>query len=230
MMQICWYSALERARLPKVSFGGEAMPFALQIAPEVDVRELGPLPIVMHYLRRMEVKKLIDAKIPPHALQPVTHGECIEALLCAIFLGTHTLSHVAKTLSNFDLPHLFEHPGLSSEQFNDTKLGEALDALYGKTESLYADVVIRGLHAFDLVIRRIHTDSTTLKLFGAYDFADEIEASHLTPPPRPKPNIFVTSRKLPPSNMLRAHIYFINFQRFKIDRHLQFLFADGRFP
>ena len=160
------------------------MAFALQ-APEVDVRELGPLPIVMHYLRRMEVKKVIDDKVPPHALQTVTHGECVEALLCAIFLGTHTLSHVAKTLSKFDLPHLFEHPGLSSEQFNDTRLGEALDALYGKTESLYADVVIRGIHAFDLVIRRLHTDSTTLKLFGAYNFADEIEASHLPPPPKP---------------------------------------------
>ena len=49
--------------------------------------------------------------------------------------------------------------------------------------------------------------------------------TYLVPFTWPKPNIFVTSQKLPPSNMLRAHIYFINFQRFKIDRHLQFLFA-----
>lgn len=157
------------------------MPLALQIPTKVDVKELGPLPIVMHYLRRMEVKDLIDGKVSPHALQTVTHGECIEALLCAIFLGTHTLSHVAKTLSKFDLPYLFEHPGLSSEQFNDTRLGEALDALYGKTESLYADIVIRGIHAFGLVIRRLHTDSTTLKLFGAY----ESDGSHFPPPPNP---------------------------------------------
>ncbi len=156
---------------------------AQQQAPDVQTGDLGPLPIVMNYLRELKVREIIDKAVPPHALHNVTHGECVEALLCAIFLGTHTLSHVAETLERYDLPDLFNHPGLSSEQFNDTRIGETLDALYGKTENLYAEIVLRGIQAFHLKIRRIHTDSTTLKLHGAYDSILEVEQSFIKPPP-----------------------------------------------
>ncbi|MBF0500729.1 MAG: DUF4277 domain-containing protein, partial [Candidatus Riflebacteria bacterium] len=59
------------------------MPEALQRSPEVHCAELGPLPIVMHYLRQLQVRDLIDKACPPHSLQDVTHGECIEGFLLA---------------------------------------------------------------------------------------------------------------------------------------------------
>lgn len=177
---ICWYTGLAWVKLPKESFGGEIMPHACQVAPEVQIVELGPLPIVMKYLREMKVRDIIDQAVPRHSLHVVTHGEVVEALLCAIFLGTHTLSHVAETLARYDLPTLFNHPGLTSAQFNDTRIGETLDALYGKTEKLFADVVFQGIHAFHLSIKRIHTDSTTLKLYGSYDNGEQFL---IKPPP-----------------------------------------------
>lgn len=145
------------------------MHHCLSNAPEVRIADLGPLPIVMHYLRRLQVREVIDGAAHSHALNRVTHGEVVEALLCAIFLGTHTLSHVSETLSRYDLPALFGRPHLTSDLFNDTRIGETLDALFGKTESLFADIVFRGMEAFDLRVRRIHIDSTTLMLHGSYD-------------------------------------------------------------
>jgi len=161
------------------------MPCAAQSAPVVQTAELGPLPIVMHYLRTLGVREIVDRVVPPHPLHEVTHGEVIEALLCAIFLGTHTLAHVEETLARYDLPDLFRHPGLSSHQFNDTRIGVTLDALYGKTEGLFAEIVIRGIQACQVHIHRIHTDSTTLKLHGLYDTILEVEKSFIKPPPLP---------------------------------------------
>lgn len=154
----------------------------LQDVPVVQAVELGPLPIVMKYLRDMKVREMIDQAVSPHSLHGVTHGEVIEALLCAIFLGTHTLSHVTETLARYDLAELFKHPGLTSDFFNDTRIGETLDALYGKTEKLFSDVVFRGMQTFQLSANRIHIDSTTLVLHGTYD---TIPNSPIKPPPVP---------------------------------------------
>lgn len=168
--------------LPKDAFGGDFVVHPIQAAPIVQSHELGPLPIVMKYLREMKVREIIDQAVLPHALNGVSHGEVIEALLCAIFLGTHTLSHVAETLARYDLSGLFEHPNLTSDSFNDTRIGETLDALYGRTEKLFADIVFRGIQAFQVSVNRIHTDSTTVVLHGTYD---DIPISPIKPPPVP---------------------------------------------
>ena len=146
---------------------------------------LGPLPVVMKYLRKLKVRDIIDAAAPSDPRHKVTHGECIEALLCSIFLKNHTLSHVSQTLSAYDLPAIFGKPGVQAELFHDYRLGEALDALYGKTEALYAEVVFRGLEAFQIALKRLHLDSTTVSLHGQYVGAFDPLACLIKEPPRP---------------------------------------------
>lgn len=158
---------------------------AHQISPKVSGGRLGQLPVVMYYLRRLRVQEIIDEMVPPHGQHIVTHGECILALLCTIFYGKHTLSQVTATLNGFDLEYLFDKPGLTSDLFNDTRLGEALDALYGITEKLYAEIALRGIQEFQIPVRRIHTDTTTVKLQGEYDSFPETEASKIKTPPLP---------------------------------------------
>lgn len=146
---------------------------------------LGPLPVVMKYLRELKIRDIIDAAVPPDARHLVTHGECIEALLCSIFLKNHTLSHVAQTLSGYDLPAIFGRLGIRADLFHDFRLGEALDALYGKTEGLYAEIVFRGLQAFQITIKRLHLDTTTVSLHGQYDGLVDDWVSRIKEPPRP---------------------------------------------
>lgn len=147
---------------------------------------LGPLPVVMKYLRAMKIRDIIDTAVPPDPRHEVTHGECIEALLCSIFLKNHTLSHVARTLSGYDLPLIFGRPEIKAELFHDFRLGAALDALYGGTEFLYAEIVFRGLKAFQIAIKRLHLDTTTISLHGSYDSVLEVLPSLIKPPPRPE--------------------------------------------
>jgi len=146
---------------------------------------LSALPVLMSYLRRLRVRELIDEVVPKHELHVVSHGECIEAMLCSIFVGTHTLSKIEHVLAGFDLDYLFGRPGLRSDFFNDTRLGEALDALYGKTERLQSAIVFAGLREFGIKVCRIHLDSTTVSVYGDYDSILEVEASLIKRPPIP---------------------------------------------
>ena len=155
------------------------------VDPTTEGGRLSALPVLMSYMRRLRVRELIDEIAPKDPRQVVSHGECIEAMLCAIFAGTHTLSKITHVLSGFDLAHLFDHPGLRSDHFNDTRLGEALDALYGKTECIQTAIVFGGLREFGVEVRRIHVDSTTVSVYGDYDSILEVEASLVKRPPIP---------------------------------------------
>lgn len=188
-MQTNLYMGLTRGRLPVVSAGGVAMAHlqaaSSTIEPAGDGGRLSALPVLMNYLRRLRVRELIDEAAPKHELHFVSHGECIEAMLCSIFTGTHTLSKIEHVLSGFDLDYLFGHTGLRSEHFNDTRLGEALDALYGKTDRLQSAIVFAGLGEFGIKVRRVQLDSTTVSVYGDYDSILEVEASLIKRPPIP---------------------------------------------
>jgi len=143
--------------------------FPLPSEAKIGGGRLGALPIIVDFLRTIQVRDLIDFAVPPHPLHDVTHGDCIEALLCAIFLGTHTLFHVEQTLEPYDLERLFGKKGIESGHFNDTRLGEALDALYAKTPELFASIVSQAIEAFQVIIKRLHLDTTNIALYGSYD-------------------------------------------------------------
>lgn len=51
----------------------------------IEVKKLGALPIIGHFLNRLGVREIIDGHTPKPGSE-VTNGECIEALLMAIFL------------------------------------------------------------------------------------------------------------------------------------------------
>lgn len=151
----------------------------------VETGRIGPLPIIMHYLKRLHVKEIIDELLPSHALSPVTHGECVIAILFAIFLGKYKLFCVEETLEPYNLTEIFAKPDIKASHFNDTRLGTALDALYGKTEKLYASIVFRALDELKISFERLHLDSTSIYLYGDYDTILEVEASLIKPPPIP---------------------------------------------
>ncbi len=137
---------------------------------------LGALPVLFHYIRKLRVKEIIDEAIPAvRSDQIVSHGECIIALLASIFLKNHALSDVAETLSPYDLEFLFQREGMNSGYFNDTRLGQTLDSLYGKTEALYGDVVFGGLREFSISVKRLHVDTTSVLLHGDYEMASAVE-------------------------------------------------------
>ncbi len=135
----------------------------------VDVKRLDHLPLVGAMLRELAVKDTLDALIPPHERNAVTVGECIEALVLTILTGEHALSRVVNTLAGYNLEVIFQRP-MDAAHFHDNRLGRALDALWTTgLDRLYGAVITQAIRQYALELTRLHTDATSLKVYGAYE-------------------------------------------------------------
>jgi transposase len=134
----------------------------------VDVKRLDHLPLVGALLRELAVKDTVDALVPPHDRNAVTVGECVEALVLTILTGQHALSRVADTLAGYDLAVIFQRP-MDAAHFHDNRLGRALDALWtAGVDRVYGAVISQAIRQYALELTRLHTDATSLKVYGAY--------------------------------------------------------------
>jgi transposase len=146
----------------------------------VDVKRLDHLPLVGAMLRELAVKETLEALIPPHERNAVTVGECIEALVLVILTGEHALSRVAETLAGYDLGVIFQRP-MDAAHFHDNRLGRALDALWGAgLDRIYGAVISQAIQRYALDLARLHTDATSLKLYGAYERGADEEGPLVT--------------------------------------------------
>ena len=149
--------------------------------PEImDVKRLDHLPLVGALWRELAVKDPLEALIPPHERHEVTVGECIEALVLTILTGEHALSRVADTLAGYELAVIFQRP-MEAGHFHDNRLGRALDALWATgLDRIYGIVVSQAIHRYALELARLHTDATSLKVYGAYERDEGTEGPLIT--------------------------------------------------
>lgn len=146
----------------------------------VAVKRLDHLPLVGALLRELAVKDTLDALIPPHERHAVTVGECLEALVLTILTGEQALSRVADTLAGDELAVMFQRP-MEAGHFHDNRLGRALDALWATgLDRLYGMVVSQAIHRYALELARLHTEATSLKVYGAYERDEGSEGPLIT--------------------------------------------------
>jgi transposase len=150
------------------------MPPLTPLTPEVvDIKRLDHRPRVGAMLREVAVKETLDALIPPHERNEVTVGECVEVLVLTMLTGEHALSRVAETRAGYDVEVIFQRP-MGAAYFHDHRLGRAWEALWTTgLDRIYGAVIGQAIQRDALDLARLHTDATSLKLYGAYERDDE---------------------------------------------------------
>jgi transposase len=179
--RICTFGR-SRVYFGKSEAGGVAMAIGFpssdphQALSEVKVvnRRLGCLPIVKHFLDQLKVREFVDNRCPRGG-QIVSHGECVEALVMAMFLDTHALSRVGDRLANYDLESIFGRPILPP-MLHDMRLGECLDAIYDQAPTIHGDMVAHAVPTFSLDVRTLNCDGTKILLHGQYDCFEDYVA------------------------------------------------------
>jgi len=145
------------------------------LVDDLDIRQLDHMLVIGHALRRFGLRELIDQRCPIDPRSKVTTGECVEAVIATILLGSHTLYQVSDLLAPYDLELLFGWGG-RAEQFHDARVGKALDLLFeAGVIPLYSAAVLRAVEIHDLELRRLHLDTTSVKLFGQYELSEPPE-------------------------------------------------------
>jgi transposase len=128
-------------------------------------REVGPLLLVRHYLRRLGIVELVDAAIPQRGRAQLTHGEVVAALIANRLAAPAPLYDIAGWASGAAVHELLAIPGTL---LHDDRLGRALEAFAPVAETARGAALLAAIEAFGADAARLHLDLTTLTVAGDY--------------------------------------------------------------
>ena len=130
---------------------------------------LGPLPLINHFIERIELEALLDRHVPTlDGRSAVPHAKALGVLLRSIIVEREPIYRQQETAVGF-APAAF---GLSAEQIahlGDDRIGRALDRLFDADRAtLLTEVVLAVGQKFNVAFEQFHNDSTSISLCGQY--------------------------------------------------------------
>ena len=139
---------------------------------------VGALPAITSFFDTLDLAATIDRIVPWEGDIPL--GTLVEVLIANRLLQPKALFRVGQWAQAAAVTDYF---GLTAEQLNDDRLGRALERLSEHADSIQAALVLKALEHFQLDVRQIHYDLSTVELYGAY----EIKTTEGQTPPTPRP-------------------------------------------
>jgi hypothetical protein len=129
-------------------------------------RSVGPLMLVEHFLRELNVKDTVDAALPRSARSVLSVGEVVCALIASRLCSPSPLYDVAGWASGAAVHELL---GIPPALLNDDRLGRALETFAVYSEHLRSRVAACAIERFGVSAGRLHVDLTTVRVAGAYE-------------------------------------------------------------
>jgi transposase len=130
-------------------------------------RQIGGLRLLYPLLEALGVRELSNELAPCQV--DVDLGRMVEILTLNRLLSPQPLYQVATWLGETVLPELME---VTPRQLYDNRIGRALDRLHPHLGELWARVVSRAIEVYELDLRTLHWDLTSLYLEGVYPESD----------------------------------------------------------
>jgi len=142
-------------------------------ALDLDSRFLGALPIINHFLLRLQIEALLDRRLPlPDPRIKVPPALVLMVLLRSLILSKTPLYSVSEWAASM-LPAALDLTGEQAAALNDDRIGRALDELFASDRvALLTDLVLRMVPEFQVRLDELHNDSTSLTFQGDYKNAD----------------------------------------------------------
>lgn len=140
---------------------------------QLTIKTLDHHGVVAALLKKLRITERIDALIPivKDDRTKTTYGQRVSAMIInGLGFNNSTLYMAPEFFKDKPLDVLFDE-GVEAEHFNDDTLGRGLDALhqYGTTK-LFCRLAFDIVQEQGLLGRHNHLDTTSLALFGQYDY------------------------------------------------------------
>jgi hypothetical protein len=129
-------------------------------------RSVGPLLLVEHFLRELDVKGTVDGALPRSARSILSVGEVVSGLIASRLCSPSPLYDIAGWASGAAVHELL---GIPPALLNDDRLGRALETFAVYAEDLRSRVAARAIERYGVDAGRLHVDLTTVGVSGAYE-------------------------------------------------------------
>jgi transposase len=133
-------------------------------------KQLGSLPVIADFSRRLDIAGIIDRVCPMRDVGALSHGQVVEALIANRLTSPKAMVAVADWAHAWAVEEVY---GIDPDTLNDDRLGRALDALAGQVDQVVGSIGAKAIDAFGIDVTRLHWDMTSISLYGAYDRVDD---------------------------------------------------------
>ncbi|MGB7963405.1 MAG: IS1634 family transposase [Propionicimonas sp.] len=134
-------------------------------------KQLGSLPVIADFCRRLDIAGVVDRACPMRDLPlSLTHGQVIEALIANRLTSPKAMVAVADWADGWAVNEVF---GIHPDALNDDRLGRALDALAPQVDQVVGSIGAKAIDAFGIDVTQIQWDMTSISLHGAYNQIDD---------------------------------------------------------
>jgi transposase len=133
-------------------------------------KSLGAIPVLFPILRRLRVAQTIDDHCS--GAQKVSHGTTVEILTLNRLMAPKPLYKVKEWMAETVLADALD---VGDEQMHDTRIGRTLDDLHPHLDAIWQDIAVQAVLVYDIDLRFIHYDITSVYFEGAYTESDKID-------------------------------------------------------
>jgi transposase len=139
--------------------------------------KIGALPILNHFLQRLRLEEVLQEHLPPEDKRvKVPAAKALLVLLRNLLIWREPLYGIGEWAAGC-APDL---PGLTLDELealSDDGVGRALGCLFRSEQGAFVLAVVRQtIREFEVTLRQLHNDSTTITFHGKYEDAAEEDA------------------------------------------------------
>ena len=133
------------------------------------VHGIGPHPILRCFLDRMTFSRIVRSCLGTPREGLLDHAQTLSILIQNILLSPAPLYRIAEWADPIS-PVVLDLSPAEKQSINDDRVARSLDALASaRARSLFFRLALHLIKQFELDVRRIHHDTTTVTFHGAYD-------------------------------------------------------------
>ena len=133
-------------------------------------KSLGAIPVLFPILRRLRVAQTINSHCPGE--EEVSHGKTAIILTLNRLMAPKPLYQVKEWMAETVLEDTL---GVTADQMHDTRIGRTLDDLHPRLDAIWQDIVVQAVLEYDIDLRFIHYDITSVYFEGEYTESDKID-------------------------------------------------------
>jgi len=143
----------------------------IKLLPEnLTFSEVGHLPIVKEFTKKIKLVETLDAMVDSQ--MELSPGITVQAMVLDTLSGRTPLYRLEEFFQEKDTELILGHD-VKPELFCDYNVGRVLDKLYDTgTQKIFSQIAQNAISVFDIDSCRVHFDTTSISVFGDYDFID----------------------------------------------------------